>query len=88
MTDAAIAGTRHGIGASLEAIGTRPAWFDGATVECSVYDGATLPAGARIAGPAFVELPTTTLVVYPGHIAVQESTGDIRLLLPAKNGTE
>jgi len=88
VTDAAIAGTRHGIGASLEAVGTRPAWFDGATVECSVYDGATLPAGARITGPAFVELPTTTLVVYPGHIALQESTGDIRLLLPAKNGTE
>jgi N-methylhydantoinase A len=70
ITDAAIAGTQHRAGASLEPIGT-------------VYDGATVPAGARIAGPAFVELPTTTLVVYPGHVAVQESTGDIRLLLPS-----
>jgi N-methylhydantoinase A len=83
ITDAAIAGTQHRAGASLEPIGTRPAWFDGVTVECAVYDGATVPAGARIAGPAFVELPTTTLVVYPGHVAVQESTGDIRLLLPS-----
>ena len=85
VTDAAIAGTQHRVDAALEPIGTRAAWFDGATVDCAVYDGSTVPAGARIEGPAFVELPTTTLVVYPGHIAVQESTGDIRLLLPSSS---
>jgi N-methylhydantoinase A len=82
VTDAAIAGTQHRDGASLVPLGTRPAWFDGATVDCAVHDGATMPAGARITGPAFVELPTTTLVVYPGQVAVQEPSGDIRLLLP------
>jgi N-methylhydantoinase A len=81
VTDAAIAGTHHGSGGPLSSIGERDAWFDGATVRCPVFDGATVPAGARIAGPAFVELPTTTLVVYPGQTAVQEATGDIRLLL-------
>ncbi len=82
ITDASIAGMQHRAGGELVSVGARKAWFDGAHVECPVYDGATVPAGTRIAGPAFVELPTTTLVVYPGHIAVQEVTGDIRLLLP------
>jgi N-methylhydantoinase A len=81
VTDAAIAGMQHGDGGAGNPVGERDAWFDGATVRCPVYDGATVPAGARIAGPAFVELPTTTLVVYPGQTAVQEATGDIRLLL-------
>ena len=81
ITDAAIAGMHHGAGGELIPTGERDAWFDGAHVRCLVHDGATVPAGARIAGPAFIELPTTTLVVYPGQIAVQEATGDIRLLL-------
>jgi N-methylhydantoinase A len=83
VTEAAIAGAHHGAGGELTATGERAAWFDGALVRCAVHDGATIPAGARIEGPAFVELPTTTLVVYPGQIAVQEATGDIRLLLSA-----
>ncbi len=66
---------------ALAPVGSRAAWFDGAFVDCAIYDGVTVPEGSRISGPAFVELPTTTLVVYPGQVAVQEPTGDIRLLL-------
>jgi hypothetical protein len=32
-----------------------------------------------IAGPAFVELPTTTLVVEPGHRALVGAGGDVTL---------
>jgi N-methylhydantoinase A len=35
-------------------------------VETSIYRGEGLTPGARIDGPAIVEEPTTTLVVYPG----------------------
>ncbi len=33
------------------------------------YEGGTLPAGARIEGPAIIREPTTTVVVYPGSAA-------------------
>lgn len=79
---AAVTRTRHHAAPELIPVGSRAAWFDGAFADCAIYDGASVPAGSRINGPAFVELPTTTLVVYPGQVAVQESTGDIRLLLP------
>lgn len=39
--------------------------------ETPVFEGEALLAGQRIAGPAIVEEPTTTLVVYPGmHVTV------------------
>jgi N-methylhydantoinase A len=62
-------------------LGHRQAWFDGEFVDVTVYDGTSLPAGTEVVGPAFVELPTTTLVVYPQQTAIQDRTGDIRLLL-------
>ncbi len=47
--------------------GTRSAYFgDGGRVETPIFRGAELNPGARIAGPAIIEEPTTTLVVYPG----------------------
>lgn len=46
-------------------IDERPVWsVDARTlVPTGVYDGAALPSGARIAGPAIIELPSTTIVV-------------------------
>ncbi|MEO5838444.1 MAG: hydantoinase B/oxoprolinase family protein [Acidimicrobiales bacterium] len=64
---------------AIAVLHTRNAYFDGARRDCPVYDGTTMPAGARVEGPAFVELPTTTLVVYPGQTAVQHESGDITL---------
>jgi N-methylhydantoinase A len=81
VTSTSIAGTHHAAGGDATPIETRSAWFAGATVDCPVFDGTTLPSGAVVEGPAFVELPTTTLVVYPGQRARQEATGDIVLTL-------
>jgi N-methylhydantoinase A len=80
-TRASIAGSFHGRGGDAVPSERRRAWFDGASLDCAVYDGTTLPAGATVDGPAFVELPTTTLVVYPGQQARQDPTGDLRLRL-------
>jgi N-methylhydantoinase A len=57
----------------------RRAWFDGRQVDCPVYDGEHLADNFEVSGPAFVELPTTTLVVYPGQSAVIDAIGNITL---------
>jgi len=46
--------------------GERAAWFDGAFRPTPVYDEARLGPGARLAGPAIVESPFTTVVLPPG----------------------
>ncbi len=43
------------------------------------YDGAALPAGTEIAGPALIREPTTTIVVYPGCNATVTALGNYRL---------
>ena len=54
----------------------REAYFGGGnTVEVPVHDGPALPRGARVAGPAIIEEPTTTLVVYPGMAARMSGAG-------------
>ncbi len=45
------------------------------------YDGASLPAGTRIEGPAVIREPTTTVVVYPGSAAVVTRLGNYLLEL-------
>ncbi|MDO8484403.1 MAG: hydantoinase/oxoprolinase family protein [Candidatus Limnocylindrales bacterium] len=46
--------------------GERAAWFGHAFQPTPVYDEALLGPGARLAGPAIVESPFTTVVVPPG----------------------
>jgi N-methylhydantoinase A len=41
-----------------------------------IYKGAGLKPGARIAGPAIIEEPTTTIVVYPGLSAMLSPSGN------------
>jgi N-methylhydantoinase A len=43
------------------------------------FDGALLPAGARIEGPAVIREPTTTVVVYPGSAATITALGNYLL---------
>ena len=57
----------------------RTAWFDGVAAAHPVYQRSELPAGCRVRGPAFIELDTTTVVVYPGQEAIVDT--DIRLLV-------
>lgn len=58
----------------------RRAWFqrDEAT-DAPIYPSASLAAGARVEGPAIVEEPTTTIVVYPRWVLNVGSTGDYLL---------
>ncbi|MDR5799114.1 MULTISPECIES: hydantoinase/oxoprolinase family protein [Caballeronia] len=44
-------------------------FFDTGTVDTPCYDGPRLKIGTRIEGPAIIEEPTTTVVVYPGMVA-------------------
>lgn len=51
---------------------TRPVYFEthGDYVDTPVYDGALVQPGNLIPGPAIVEEPDTTIVVYPGQEAM------------------
>ena len=55
----------HGVDLEAARVGERPAWSARARelVPAAVYDGHALGPGASLAGPALVELPTTTIVV-------------------------
>ncbi|HKP18525.1 MAG TPA: hydantoinase/oxoprolinase family protein [Gaiellaceae bacterium] len=58
----------------------RPAWFDvDAAAQAPIYLGASLAPGARVEGPAIVEEPTTTVVVYPDWALTVGATGDYLL---------
>ncbi len=51
--------------------GKRQAMFDGlGFVETAVYDGTAVKPGNLIAGPAIIEEPETTIVIYPGQEAM------------------
>ncbi len=52
------------------------AYFGGSgRQDAAVYFGAQLAPGAVVDGPAIIEEPTTTIVVYPGHAATLTSHG-------------
>jgi N-methylhydantoinase A len=57
----------------------RRAWFAGAYRDVPIYAGLTLPSAADIAGPALVELPTSTIVV-PEDFSLTLSHGGDYLL--------
>jgi N-methylhydantoinase A len=69
-------------GKDAELFRTRQAWFDGKLASWNVFNGETLEDGAVLEGPAFVELATTTVVVYPGQSLSIEADGNMRLLVP------
>jgi N-methylhydantoinase A len=56
--------------------GRRPAWFDGRFVDTPVYAGDAIDTGHRLAGPAIVEERFTTIVLYPGHRAELDGSGN------------
>src|SRR6185295_6069618 len=59
-------------GGTIEAArrGRRKLWLDGGWRDTAVYDRLALPVGARIAGPAILVQPDTTIFIEPGHAAV------------------
>jgi N-methylhydantoinase A len=61
-------------------VGDRRAWFAPAGfVTTAVYERARLSLGARVPGPAIVEQADTTTVIPPGHAAVVDPSGNLRL---------
>jgi N-methylhydantoinase A len=48
-------------------------------VDTPIYDGAGLPAGATISGPAMIEHPGTTIVLHTGHKARIDEFGNTRI---------
>jgi len=59
----------------------RQAYFANGLVDTAIYLGEQLDVGAVIEGPAIVEEPTSTLVVYPGSVA-RVSAGGRYILTP------
>src|SRR5207249_3373099 len=57
-------------------LGARKAFFRGRFVATAVYDGTRLGPGQAILGPAIVEEPFTTIVVYPGQRAAVDAFGN------------
>lgn len=66
----ALAKDRVGVATVPKATRVSKAFFGGAEAEeAPIYVGTLLNPGARISGPAIIEEPTTTIVVYPGATA-------------------
>lgn len=57
----------EGRSSPLSPSATRPAYFDGRHVNVEVFDGSDMIAGDVVTGPAIIQEPTTTIVVYPGQ---------------------
>jgi N-methylhydantoinase A len=62
----------------------RPVFFPeyGEYVDTPIYDAEKLQHGIKIDGPAIVELPTTTVVVFPDHRMRANSYGDLIIEIP------
>lgn len=66
-----------GRAAEAHADRTAPAYFgETGWVDAAFFDGPALPIGAQVDGPAVVQEPTTTLVVYPGQRARVTTNGN------------
>jgi N-methylhydantoinase A len=59
--------------------GTRRIWLDGRPTEAAVFERADLGAGARLAGPAIIEQPDTTVLVPAGHLGEVDRFGNLVL---------
>ena len=64
--------------------GTRPLYFleHGDFINTNTYTGEALRPGMVIQGPGVVELPTTTVVVFPGHTLSVNAYGDFYIEIP------
>jgi N-methylhydantoinase A len=55
----------------------RRVWLDGRSVEARVFERGTLGRGARLAGPAVVEQPDTTVLLPVGHVGEVDGFGNL-----------
>ena len=59
--------------------GHRSAWFNRQHLTCPVFDGPRLATGTCLEGPAFIDHPSTTIVLRPGDRAEVDAEGHTRL---------
>lgn len=59
--------------------GHRNAWFDQQFHSCPAYDGPRLAPGTRLVGPAFIDHPSTAIVLRPGDRAEIDAEGHTHL---------
>jgi N-methylhydantoinase A len=66
--------------------GERDAYFGRETGwrRCPVFERDGLGAGAQLAGPALVEEPGATIVLYPGHRAVADPLGNLLVTVTSR----
>jgi N-methylhydantoinase A len=76
---------RRAAGKSAKPKGERRAFFGGTRgwQRCRVYERATLAPGARLTGPAIVEEPGATIIVFPGHRLGIDRFGNMLIDIPA-----
>ncbi len=55
----------------------RQVWMEGAWHDTAIYPRLELPVGTRIAGPAILEQPDTTILVETGFVAQVDSFGNL-----------
>jgi len=75
--DMAVFAPKDGKPADACRIGTRTVWAEAAFHQAGLYDRLSLAVGERIAGPAILEQPDTTIFVDPGLYAVVDSFGNL-----------
>ena len=63
--------------AATQPSGMRQVRFSGAWIDTTIYDRAVLNRGTKLAGPAIVEQPDTTVVIDPGATAVVDGLGNL-----------
>jgi N-methylhydantoinase A len=64
-------------GGASEPVAMRRSWFgDQGALDTPCFKAESFSAGQRLAGPAIIEEPTTTVVVYPGWQVTVTDTGD------------
>jgi N-methylhydantoinase A len=74
-------------GAGPRPVRSRPAWWGADEPrDTPVLEGEHLPAGSGVRGPAIVELPTTTVVVYPDWTLAVNEHGDFVMSREATAG--
>ncbi|WP_419928205.1 hydantoinase/oxoprolinase family protein [Candidatus Poriferisocius sp.] len=73
------AGSRSSSTSESQRAGGRAAWFDRQVVDCPVYDGPRLAPDTHLDGPAFIDHPSTSIVLRPGDRAEITAEGHTRL---------
>jgi N-methylhydantoinase A len=58
-------------------VGAQKVYFEGAWLDCALYNRDLLPVGAIIIGPAIVEQMDATALVLPGHVCRVDDAGNM-----------